>query len=192
MVKVVEGTLTPHFDGYDVDVTEENIQARSRGLLLMALSNKYGSMVLNTSNKSETAVGYATLYGDMCGGLSAIGDLYKMQVYEMARYINRDREIIPEEIINKAPSAELRHDQKDSDSLPPYPVLDKILMLYIEEQKGWTEIVAMGYDEALVRKVIKLVDRNEYKRFQAAPILRISNLAFGVGRQMPLVGRFYN
>ncbi len=149
-------------------------------------------MVLNTSNKSETAVGYATLYGDMCGGLSAIGDLYKMQVYEMARYINRDKEIIPNEIINKAPSAELRHDQKDSDSLPPYPVLDKILMLYIEKQKGWTEIVDLGYDEELVRKVIKLVDRNEYKRFQAAPILRISNLAFGIGRQMPLVGKFYN
>ncbi len=192
MVNVVENTLSPHFEGYDVDVTEENIQARSRGLLLMALSNKYGSMVLNTSNKSETAVGYATLYGDMCGGLSAIGDLYKMQVYEMARYINRDKEIIPNEIINKAPSAELRHDQKDSDSLPPYPVLDKILMLYIEKQKGWTEIVDLGYDEELVRKVIKLVDRNEYKRFQAAPILRISNLAFGIGRQMPLVGKFYN
>jgi len=190
MVNVVENTLSPHFEGYDVDVTEENIQARSRGLLLMALSNKYGSMVLNTSNKSETAVGYATLYGDMCGGLSAIGDLYKMQVYEMARYINRDKEIIPNEIINKAPSAELRHDQKDSDSLPPYPVLDKILMLYIEKQKGWTEIVDLGYDEELVRKVIKLVDRNEYKRFQAAPILRISNLAFGIGRQMPLVGKF--
>ena len=192
MVNVVENTLSPHFEGYDVDVTEENIQARSRGLLLMALSNKYGIMVLNTSNKSETAVGYATLYGDMCGGLSAIGDLYKMQVYEMARYINRDKEIIPNEIINKAPSAELRHDQKDSDSLPPYPVLDKILMLYIEKQKGWTEIVDLGYDEELVRKVIKLVDRNEYKRFQAAPILRISNLAFGIGRQMPLVGKFYN
>ena len=192
MVNVVENTLSPHFEGYDVDVTEENIQARSRGLLLMALSNKYGSMVLNTSNKSETAVGYATLYGDMCGGLSAIGDLYKMQVYEIARYINRDKEIIPNEIINKAPSAELRHDQKDSDSLPPYPVLDKILMLYIEKQKGWTEIVDLGYDEELVRKVIKLVDRNEYKRFQAAPILRISNLAFGIGRQMPLVGKFYN
>ena len=192
MVGVVEQTLSPHFEGYEVDVTEENIQARSRGLLLMALSNKYGSMVLNTSNKSETAVGYATLYGDMCGGLSAIGDLYKMQVYEMARYINRNGEIIPTEIIDKAPSAELRHDQKDSDSLPPYPLLDKILMLYIEQQKGWTEIVDMGYDKEVVRKIIKLVDRNEYKRFQAAPILRISNLAFGIGRQMPLVGKFYN
>jgi NAD+ synthase (glutamine-hydrolysing) len=192
LVEVVEETLEPHFEGFKPDVTEENIQARSRGLLLMALSNKYGSMVLNTSNKSETAVGYATLYGDMCGGLSAIGDLYKMQVYELARYINRDKEIIPEAIINKAPSAELRFDQKDSDSLPPYELLDKILMLYIEQQKGWQEIVDLGYDETIVRKVIKLVDRNEYKRFQAAPILRISNLAFGIGRQMPLVAKFYN
>lgn len=192
MVSTVESTLEPHFEGYKVDVTEENIQARSRGLLLMALSNKYGSMVLNTSNKSETAVGYATLYGDMCGGLSAIGDLYKMQVYEMARYINRNGEIIPEAIINKPPSAELRFDQKDSDSLPPYELLDKMLVLYIEQQKGWEEIVSLGYDESIVRHVIKLVDRNEYKRFQAAPILRISNLAFGIGRQMPLVGHFYN
>lgn len=192
MVSTVESTLEPHFEGYKVDVTEENIQARSRGLLLMALSNKYGSMVLNTSNKSETAVGYATLYGDMCGGLSAIGDLYKMQVYEMARYINRNGEIIPEAIINKPPSAELRFDQKDSDSLPPYELLDKMLVLYIEQQKGWEEIVALGYDETIVRHVIKLVDRNEYKRFQAAPILRISNLAFGIGRQIPLVAKYYN
>lgn len=192
MVDTIETTLAPQFEGYDVDVTEENIQARSRGLLLMALSNKFGAMVLNTSNKSETAVGYATLYGDMCGGLSAIGDLYKMQVYEMARYINRHRELIPQEIIDKAPSAELRFDQKDSDSLPPYPLLDKILMLYIEKQLGWKQIVDQGFDEDVVRKVIKLVDRNEYKRFQAAPILRISNLAFGIGRQMPLVARFNN
>ena len=192
MVSSVEQTLEPHFEGYAPDVTEENIQARSRGLLLMALSNKFGSMVLYTSNKSETAVGYATLYGDMCGGLSAIGDLYKMQVYEMARYINRNGEIIPEAIINKAPSAELRFDQKDSDSLPPYELLDKILSLYIEQQKGWEEIVGEGYDEHTVRRVIKLVDRNEYKRFQAAPILRISNLAFGIGRQMPLVAKYYN
>ena len=131
-------------------------------------------------------------YGDMCGGLSAIGDLYKMQVYVMARYINRNGEIIPEAIINKAPSAELRFDQKDSDSLPPYELLDKILSLYIEQQKGWEEIVGEGYDEHTVRRVIKLVDRNEYKRFQAAPILRISNLAFGIGRQMPLVAKYYN
>jgi NAD+ synthase (glutamine-hydrolysing) len=192
MVDTVERTLSPEFEGYSSDVTEENIQARSRGLLLMAMSNKFGSMLLNTSNKSETAVGYATLYGDMCGGLSAIGDLYKMQVYEMARYINRNGEIIPEEIISKAPSAELRFDQKDSDSLPPYELLDQILFQYIEKQKGWQEIVALGFDEEMVRKVVKLVDRNEYKRFQAAPILRISNLAFGIGRQMPLVAHFNN
>jgi len=160
--------------------------------LLMAMSNKFGYILLNTSNKSETAVGYATLYGDMCGGLSALGDLYKMQVYEMARFINRNEEIIPEEIITKPPSAELRFDQKDSDSLPEYELLDKILFNYIELQKGWREIVDLGYDEATVRRVVKLVDRNEYKRFQAAPILRISNLAFGVGRQMPLVAEFNN
>ncbi|MBO6516894.1 MAG: NAD+ synthase [Bacteroidia bacterium] len=192
MVNAVESSLSDQFRGLAPDTTEENIQARSRGLLLMAMSNKFGSMLLNTSNKSETAVGYATLYGDMCGGLSAIGDLYKMQVYEMADYINRNGEVIPTNILTKPPSAELRFDQKDSDSLPPYELLDKILMLYIERQKGWKEIVDMGFDEEVVRKVIRLVDRNEYKRFQAAPILRISNLAFGVGRQMPLVAHFNN
>ena len=192
MVNSVEASLSKEFEGKSPDVTEENIQARSRGLLLMAMSNKFGYILLNTSNKSETAVGYATLYGDMCGGLSALGDLYKMQVYEMARFINRNEEIIPEEIITKPPSAELRFDQKDSDSLPEYELLDKILFNYIELQKGWREIVDLGYDEATVRRVVKLVDRNEYKRFQAAPILRISNLAFGVGRQMPLVAEFNN
>ena len=192
MVNTVEASLSKEFEGKSPDVTEENIQARSRGLLLMAMSNKFGYILLNTSNKSETAVGYATLYGDMCGGLSALGDLYKMQVYEMARFINRNEEIIPEEIITKPPSAELRFDQKDSDSLPEYELLDKILFNYIELQKGWREIVDLGYDEATVRRVVKLVDRNEYKRFQAAPILRISNLAFGVGRQMPLVAEFNN
>ena len=192
MVNSVEASLSNEFEGKSPDVTEENIQARSRGLLLMAMSNKFGYILLNTSNKSETAVGYATLYGDMCGGLSALGDLYKMQVYEMARFINRNGEIIPEEIITKPPSAELRYDQKDSDSLPEYKLLDKILFNYIELQKGWREIFDLGYDEATVRRVVKLVDRNEYKRFQAAPILRISNLAFGVGRQMPLVAEFNN
>lgn len=192
MVNSVEASLSKEFEGKSPDVTEENIQARSRGLLLMAMSNKFGYILLNTSNKSETAVGYATLYGDMCGGLSALGDLYKMQVYEMARFINRNGEVIPEEIITKPPSAELRFDQKDSDSLPEYELLDKILFNYIELQKGWKEIVELGFDEATVRRVVKLVDRNEYKRFQAAPILRISNLAFGVGRQMPLVAEFNN
>lgn len=190
MVASVENSLATQFANYSPDVTEENIQARSRGLLLMAMSNKFGSILLNTSNKSETAVGYSTLYGDMCGGISAIGDLYKMQVYEMARYINRDREIIPMDIITKEPSAELRFDQKDSDSLPPYELLDKILFLYVEREKGWKEIVEAGFDEATVRKIVKLVDRNEYKRYQGSPILRISNLAFGIGRQMPLVAKY--
>lgn len=192
MVSAIDSTMAEVFNGTNPDVTEENIQARSRGLILMAYSNKFGQILLNTSNKSETAVGYATLYGDMCGGLSPIGDLYKTQVYEMAKYINRNGVIIPEEIITKPPSAELRPNQKDSDSLPPYDLLDRILVHYIEEQKGWQEIVEFGYDEEIVRKIVKLVDRNEYKRFQAAPILRISHKSFGMGRQMPLVAKYFN
>ncbi len=192
LFEAAKTTLAATFNGKKSDVTEENLQARSRGLLLMAISNKFGSMLLNTSNKSETAVGYSTLYGDMCGGLSPIGDLYKSQVYQMARYINRNGVVIPQEIIDKAPSAELRPDQKDSDSLPPYDILDKVLQYYIEDQLGWQEIVDLGYEETLVRKVIKMVDRNEYKRFQASPILRISHRAFGVGRQMPLVAYYFN
>lgn len=186
-------TLAQEFEGTEPNVTEENLQARSRGIILMAYSNKFGNMVLNTSNKSESAVGYSTLYGDMCGGLSVIGDLYKEQVYELARFINRYGEVIPYEIINKEPSAELRPDQKDSDSLPPYPVLDKILFHYIEERKGWKEIVSLnleGTDETLVRKIVRMVDRNEYKRFQASPTLRISHKAFGFGRRMPIVARY--
>ena len=186
-------TLAPEFEDTQPNVTEENLQARSRGIILMAYSNKFGNMVLNTSNKSESAVGYSTLYGDMCGGLSVIGDLYKEQVYELARFINRYGEVIPYEIINKEPSAELRPDQKDSDSLPPYPVLDKILFHYIEEKKGWKEIVAMdeeGLTEDIVRKIVRMVDRNEYKRFQASPTLRISHKAFGTGRRMPIVARY--
>lgn len=186
-------TLTDEFTGTEPNVTEENLQARSRGIILMAYSNKFGNMVLNTSNKSESAVGYSTLYGDMCGGLSVIGDLYKEQVYDLARFVNRYGEVIPYEIINKEPSAELRPDQKDSDSLPPYPILDKILFHYIEEKKGWKEIVAMneeGLDEAVVRKIVRMVDRNEYKRFQASPTLRISHKAFGAGRRMPVVARY--
>jgi NAD+ synthase (glutamine-hydrolysing) len=185
-------SLAGEFVGMKEDVTEENIQARSRGVLLMAMSNKFGPIVLNTSNKSESAVGYTTLYGDMCGGLSVIGDLYKQQVYEIARYINRNGEIIPENIINKPPSAELRPNQKDSDSLPPYELLDKILFHYIEERKGWKEIVGFGFDEPTVRRIVKLVDRNEYKRFQASPTLRISHKAFGFGRRMPIVSKHYN
>jgi NAD+ synthase (glutamine-hydrolysing) len=192
MVAAAESSLSELFSGMKSDVTEENIQARCRGLLLMACSNKFGHMLLNTSNKSETAVGYSTLYGDMCGGLSPIGDLYKTQVYEMSNYINRQGIIIPIEIINKPPSAELRPNQKDSDSLPSYDELDSILLHYVEEQKGWEEIVALGFDEPTVRKIVQMVDKSEYKRFQAPPILRISFKSFGLGRQMPLVAKYFN
>ena len=182
--------LNPYFEGKDFDVTEENIQARIRGVYLMALSNKHGYILLNTSNKSEAAVGYGTLYGDMCGGLSVIGDVYKTEVFEMCRYINRDGEIIPEHIITKPPSAELRPDQKDSDSLPPYDVLDAILLEYIENRRGPREIIALGHDEALVRRALRLVNRNEYKRYQTPPMLRVSSKAFGMGRRMPIVGKY--
>jgi NAD+ synthase (glutamine-hydrolysing) len=190
-VSAFEKTLEPLFVGLKVDTTEENLQARNRGLFLMALSNKFGHILLNTSNKSESAVGYSTLYGDMCGGLSVIGDLYKTQVYAMSKYINRNGIIIPDAIINKAPSAELRPNQLDSDSLPDYDLLDKLLFHYIENQKGWEEIVALGFEESIVRKIVSMVDRNEYKRFQASPTLRISHKAFGLGRQMPLVAKYF-
>lgn len=183
-------TLKPRFKNLPFNVTEENIQARIRANLLMALSNKFGYILLNTSNKSELAVGYGTLYGDMCGGLSVIGDVYKTDVYELARYINRDKEIIPENIISKHPSAELRPEQKDSDSLPPYEILDKILFQYIEQHSGPDEIIQTGYDEQLVRKILKMVNTNEYKRFQTPPILRVSPKAFGLGRRMPIVGKY--
>lgn len=188
----LKNSLSEEFQGLTENVAEENMQARARGVILMAASNKFGSILLNTSNKSESAVGYTTLYGDLCGGLSIIGDLYKQQVYELARYMNRQGEIIPESIITKEPSAELRPNQKDSDSLPPYSLLDKILFLYIEERKGWQEIVAMGYDEETVRRIVRMVDKNEYKRFQAPPTLRISFKAFGFGRRMPIVAKFFN
>lgn len=183
-------SLKPMFEGLPFDVTEENLQARARGMMLMAISNKFGSILLNTSNKSEMAVGYSTLYGDMCGGLSPIGDVFKMKVYALARYINRERELIPADIISKAPSAELRPGQKDSDSLPDYTMLDEILHLYLEERKGRDEIKAVGYEPAVVDKVINLVNRNEYKRYQAPPILRVTNKAFGRGRMMPLVAYY--
>ncbi len=172
------------------DVTEENIQARTRGVLLMALSNKKGYILLNTSNKSEAAVGYATLYGDMNGGLSVLGDVYKTDVYRLSRFINRERELIPQHIIEKAPSAELRPDQKDSDSLPDYDVLDAILQFYIEGRMSVAEIVELGFDEELVRRTVQLVNRSEYKRFQSPPILRISSKAFGMGRRIPLVAKY--
>ena len=191
--KIVESfdlTLAGVFKGFVPDLTEENIQARVRGTLLMGLSNKFGHILLNTSNKSEAAVGYGTLYGDMNGGLSVLGDVYKTDVFKMARYINRNCEIIPINTITKPPSAELRPDQKDSDSLPDYEVLDKILYAYIELAKSPAEIVSMGFDEATVHRTVLMVNRTEYKRFQTPPILRVSSKAFGFGRKMPLVAKY--
>ena len=156
----------------------------------MAMSNKFGYILLNTSNKSEIAVGYGTLYGDMCGGISVIGDVYKTEVFELARFINKDGEIIPKEIISKAPSAELRPNQKDSDSLPSYDLLDQVLYQYIEQRKGPAELIQNGFDEALIRRILKLVNTNEYKRYQTRPILRVSPKSFGMGRRMPIVGRY--
>ncbi|MBS1654065.1 MAG: NAD+ synthase [Bacteroidetes bacterium] len=182
--------LKPVFKDLPFSVAEENIQSRSRGNLLMAIANKFGYILLNTSNKSELATGYGTLYGDMAGGLSVLGDVYKMQVYALARYINREKEIIPQNIIDKAPSAELRPNQKDSDSLPDYPLLDKVLYQYIERRQGPKEIISMGVDPALVNRILKLVNTNEYKRNQFCPIIRVSCKAFGVGRRMPIVGKY--
>lgn len=182
--------LHPHFMGTVFNITEENIQARIRGMLLMAFSNKFGPILLNTSNKSEMAVGYGTLYGDMCGGLSVIGDLYKTEVFDLARFMNKDGEVIPENTINKPPSAELRPDQKDSDSLPDYDILDEILFQYIEKRQGPKEIIAQGFDEQLVRRVLRMVNINEFKRYQTAPVLRVSNKAFGMGRRLPIVAKY--
>jgi NAD+ synthase (glutamine-hydrolysing) len=183
-------TLQPFFKELPFNIAEENLQARVRGTLLMAMSNKFGYILLNTTNKSEAAVGYGTLYGDMCGGLAVIGDVYKTQIYELARYINRNGEVIPESIITKAPSAELRPGQKDSDSLPDYDILDKVLYQYIEKRQGPKELVAMGFDRTLVDRVLRMVNMNEWKRFQAPPILRISPKAFGMGRRMPIEGKY--
>jgi NAD+ synthase (glutamine-hydrolysing) len=188
--KAYEKTLAPQFEDLPFGLAEENLQARTRGVILMALSNKFGHILLNTSNKSEAAVGYGTLYGDMNGGLSVIGDVYKTEVFELARYINRNGEIIPENIITKPPSAELRPNQKDSDSLPDYAILDQILFQYIEERKGPAELVRMGFEETLVRKTLKMVNTCEYKRYQTPPILRVSPKAFGMGRRMPIVAKY--
>jgi NAD+ synthase (glutamine-hydrolysing) len=185
-----EGSLKPIFEGTEVGLAEENLQARSRAVLLMAISNKKGNILLNTSNKSEMAVGYSTLYGDLCGSLSVIGDVYKTQVYALCEYLHSSQGKIPRNIIEKEPSAELRPDQKDSDSLPLYSILDGILRLYIEEKKGHNEIVMEGYDAAVVAKVIRMVNANEYKRYQAPPILRVSTKSFGKGRVMPLVATY--
>jgi len=186
----VDATLKPVFGGLPFNIAEENIQSRIRGLLAMALSNKFGYILLNTSNKSELATGYGTLYGDMAGGLGVLGDVYKMQVYALARYINREKEIIPLSIIEKAPSAELRPGQKDSDSLPEYGVLDAILYQYIERRQGPKEIVGMGYNPALTDRVLQMVNRNEYKRNQFCPVIRVSSKSFGIGRRVPIVARY--
>jgi NAD+ synthase (glutamine-hydrolysing) len=178
------------FAGRAEDVAEENIQARLRGVILMGMSNKFGSLLLTTGNKSETAVGYCTLYGDMCGGLSVINDMPKMMVYRISHWINREREIIPAASITKPPSAELRPDQKDQDSLPPYEVLDAILDAYVVECWSVEEIIKSGFDEAVVKRVVRLIDFSEYKRRQAAPGLKVTSKAFGVGRRMPIAQRY--
>jgi NAD+ synthase (glutamine-hydrolysing) len=188
--EAVKATLQPVFEGKPEDVTEENIQARLRGLLLMALSNKENHLLLTTGNKSELAVGYCTIYGDMCGGLAVISDLPKVRVYEVSRWINREREIIPWNTIDKPPSAELRPDQKDQDTLPPYEILDAILELYVEYQLSADEIISRGFEESTVRWVQRRVDLNEWKRHQAAPGLRVTSKAFGIGRRMPIVQKF--
>jgi len=190
MVDSFEQSLLDVFANLKSDITEENIQARTRGILLMAISNKFGNILLNTTNKSESAVGYGTLYGDMNGGLSVLGDVYKTDIFKMANWINREHEIIPINTIQKPPSAELRPDQKDSDSLPDYDILDQILFDYIELNLSPEEIIAKGFDESTVLRTVKMVNNNEYKRFQAPPILRISSKAFGFGRRMPLVAKY--
>ncbi len=183
-------TLSDMFTGLPFDVTEENLQARIRGKILMAISNKYGYLVLTTGNKSELAVGYCTLYGDMCGGLAVISDIPKTMVYDIAEYINRRKEVIPIHTIEKPPSAELRPDQKDQDSLPPYDILDGVLKAYVEESRDIDDIIGRGFNEALVKDIIKKVDTNEYKRKQAAPGLKVTSKAFGTGRRMPLAQRY--
>ena len=187
-----EATLAPSFAGLPPDVTEENLQARIRGATLMAFSNKFNHLLLTTGNKSEMAVGYSTLYGDMCGGLNLIGDVPKTTVYELSEWLNRHagREVIPGSTIHKAPSAELRPDQHDQQSLPPYPELDAILHRYVEEDQSAADIVADGFDRDTVLKVIRLIDRSEYKRRQAAPALKVTSRAFGTGRRMPIAQRY--
>ncbi len=188
--KTFDEMLKPVFKDLPFNIAEENIQSRSRAIVVMAMSNKFGYILLNTSNKSECAVGYGTLYGDMAGAISVLGDVYKTQVFQLAGYINREKEIIPINSIVKPPSAELRPGQKDSDSLPEYDLLDQILHQYIELKKGPDVIIAQGFDEALVRKTIKMVNAAEFKRYQTPPILRVSPKAFGMGRRMPIVGKY--
>jgi len=183
--------LQPHFGSLPPDITEENIQARIRAVILMALSNKFGHLLLTTGNKSELAVGYCTIYGDMAGGLAVISDVPKTMIYQLARYINRDKELIPSSSINKPPSAELRENQCDQDSLPPYDTLDEILHRYVEQEQSQAEIIAAGFDPQIVSHVINLVDRNEYKRKQAAPGLKVTSRAFGTGRRMPIAQNYH-
>lgn len=185
-----DNMLAPAFQGLPFNIAEENIQARVRGILVMAMSNKFGYIVLNTSNKSECAVGYGTLYGDMCGAIAVIGDVYKTQIYQLAQFINKDGIVIPVNSIAKPPSAELRPDQKDSDSLPDYDQLDEILLQYVELKKSSDAIIEQGFKEELVKRVIKMVNSAEFKRHQTAPILRVSPKAFGMGRRMPIVAKY--
>jgi NAD+ synthetase len=189
--ETMKGQLQPVFAGKPEDTTEENLQARLRGMILMALSNKFGSLLLTTGNKSEIAVGYCTLYGDMAGGLAVISDVPKTMIYRIAKWINREREIIPNSSITKPPSAELRPNQCDQDSLPPYEILDAILDLYVVQGKSASDIVAAGFEEPIVRKVVRLIDLSEYKRRQAAPGLKVTTKAFGVGRRMPIAQRYW-
>jgi NAD+ synthetase len=184
------GTLEPVFEGTEFGVAEENLQARTRGAILMALSNKFGPMVVATGNKSEMAAGYATLYGDMVGGYSVLKDIFKTQVYELARWRNRNGVVIPQGSIDKPPSAELRPDQKDSDSLPPYDMLDAVLERYIEGDMSVQEIVADGYEPSLVNRITTMVDRNEYKRRQSAPGVKVTTKAFGKDRRLPITNAF--
>lgn len=186
----VKDSLSGVFAGTKEDTTEENIQARLRGVLLMSLSNKFGSLLLTTGNKSELAVGYCTLYGDMCGGLAAISDVPKTMVFKLARWMNRDQELIPTNTIEKPPSAELRPDQKDEDSLPPYEILDAILHAFVVELRSSQEMIEAGLPEEAVNRVVGLIERNEYKRRQAAPGLKVTSKAFGVGRRIPIAQRF--
>jgi NAD+ synthase (glutamine-hydrolysing) len=183
-------TLQPLFGDLPFSLAEENMQSRSRGNIVMSIANKFGYIMLHTSNKSELATGYGTLYGDMAGGLGVLGDLYKLQVYTLSAFINREREIIPRNILEKAPSAELRPGQKDSDSLPDYAVLDPLLYQYIERRQGPAELIQQGFDPALVARVLKMVNTNEYKRNQFCPIIRVSPKAFGMGRRVPIVAKY--
>jgi NAD+ synthetase len=191
MFQAVREQLQPAFAGRPEDITEENMQARLRGLILMSLSNKFGSLLLTTGNKSELAVGYCTLYGDMCGGLAVISDVPKTLVYRLANWINREREIIPHNTITKPPSAELRPDQKDQDSLPPYEILDAILDAYVVQHQNPEEIIRAGHPESAVHQVVRLINLSEYKRRQAAPGLKVTSKAFGVGRRIPIAQKFW-